>query len=402
MGGVPTDPPRMPRRLVALLALTCGATVANLWYVTPLLNEIADGFGTSQAAAGLLVTAVQAGYVLGLAFLVPLADRHERRGLIVRVLAATGLAGAACAAAPSMAALLVALLALGLTAAVAQMVVPLASLLAGPGERGRVVGIVMSGLLVGILAARTVAGGLAELGGWRLVFALGAALTLTLALVLRRALPRVEPAERIPYGALLRSILTLVRTEPVLRQRMALGALAMAGFSLLWTALAFLLGDPPYGYSEGVIGLFGIAGLAGILIAPQAGRWADRGHGRTVLAGFLVLVVASWGLLAAGRSSLAALIAGIVLFDLAIQGQHIANQSAIYALHPEARGRLTTAYMVSYFLGGTAGTLAAAAAWALDGWTGVSIVGAGLGAAALAVLAATRRIGAGEPVTSSG
>ena len=390
----------MSRRLVALLALTCGATVANLWYVTPLLNEIADGFGASQAAAGLLVTAVQAGYVLGLAFLVPLADLLERRRLIVRVLAATALAGAACALAPSMAALLVALLALGLTAAVAQIVVPLASLLAAPGERGQVVGIVMSGLLVGVLGARTVAGGVAELGGWRLVFALGGALMLVLALVLRRALPRVEPAERIPYGAALRSIATLVRAEPVLRQRMALGAIAMAGFSMLWTAIALLLGDAPYHYGEGVIGLFGLAGLAGVLIAPVAGRWADRGHGRTVLVAFLVLVVASWGLLAAGRTSLVALIAGIVLFDLAIQGQHISNQSAIYALRPEARGRLTTAYMVSYFLGGTVGTLAAAAAWELDGWTGVSLVGVALGLGALAVLAATRRIGAGAAVTA--
>ncbi len=268
------DEQRMPRLLVALLAVTSGATAANLWYITPLLNEVADDFGSSKAAAGLLVTAVQGGYVVGLALLVPLGDLLERRTLITRVLVGTALAGVLCAAAPSMAWLGLALILLGLTACVAQIVVPLSSVLAAPSERGQVVGTVMGGLLIGVLLARTVSGLIAEVAGWRAVFVFAAVSMLVLGLVLRRALPRVGPTESLSYRALLRSVLTLVAREPVLRQRMALGACGMACFSMLWTAIAFLLGDPPYDYGEGIIGLFGLFGVVGG-VGRAAGRPAD-------------------------------------------------------------------------------------------------------------------------------
>jgi predicted MFS family arabinose efflux permease len=385
---------RMSRMLVALLAITSGATAANLWYITPLLNEVADDLGASKTAVGLLVTAVQGGYVLGLALLVPLGDLMERRALITRVLAGTAAAAVLCALAPSIAWLGGALILLGLTACVAQIVVPLASVLAGPSERGQVVGTVMSGLLIGVLLARTVAGLVAELAGWRAVFVFAAASMLGLGLVLRRALPLVEPTERLSYPGLLRSVATLIGAEPVLRQRMALGACCMACFSMLWTAIVFLLGDAPFGYSEGVIGLFGLFGVVGASVAPIAGRLTDRGNARAVTTGFMLLLLAGWGLLALGTTTLLPLIAGIVLLDAGVQGTHITNQAAIYVLAPELRSRLTTAYMVAYFLGGTAGTLLGTLAYDAGGWHAVCAVGAGLMGVAFVVWALTRRVGA--------
>lgn len=363
--------------------------MANIYYVQPLLNVVGRGFGVSEAVAGLLVTCAQVGYVVGLALLVPLGDLVERLGLIVRMLLAAAVASALCAAAPALPVLGVALVALGVLSVVAQVVVALASSLAADHERGQVVGTVMSGLLVGILLARTVSGLVAEVGGWRAVFAVAAVALVALALVLRRALPVVPRASALPYGALLRSIVALVREEPVLRQRMAIVACNMAAFSMLWTAIAFLLHDSPYGYSEGVIGLFGLVGVVGVVIAPVAGRLADRGHARLVMTALLVLLPLSWGLNALGGRSLVALLAGIVLLDLALTGAQITNQSAIYALRADARSRITTAYMTSSFAGGVCGSVAASVIQDAYGWGATCAVGAGLGALALSIWVVT-------------
>ena len=295
------------------------------------------------------------------------------------------IAAAGAGAAPSFAALAIALFALGVLAVVAQIVVPLSSALAAPHERGRVVGTVMSGLLIGILAARTLSGLVAQIGGWRLSFVLASAVMLGLSLWLRYALPSAPPTEQIRYRTALRSVLALIRTEPVLRQRMALGACGFAGFSILWTPIAFLLGGAPYHYGEGVIGLFGLAGVAGALAAPAAGHVADRGHGELGTTAFLLCVLASWGLLALGRSSVVALIAGIVVLDLGVQGAHILNQTKIYGLRAEARSRLTTAYMVAMFLGGVAGSLLSATVYGASGWRANCALGAGVAAIAIAV-----------------
>jgi predicted MFS family arabinose efflux permease len=387
------DAERVSRVLVALLAIAVGTTVANIYYVQPLLNLVADTFGVSKSAAGLLVTCSQAGYLAGLALLVPLGDLRERRRLVTTMLVGAGIALAACAAAPSFGVLAGALIVAGALSAVAQIIVPLAATLAAPHERGQVVGSVMSGLLIGILGARIVSGVAAELGGVRLIFALAAGLMLAMALLLHRTLPRLPPVEHLSYRNALGSVLELIAAEPVLRQRMMLGALQMAGFTMLWTAVAFLLGGPPYHYGEALIGLFGLAGVAGALVAPVAGRLADRGRGRLALTAFLTAILASWALLAAGATSLTALIAGIVLLDLGVQGAQISNQSTIYALRPEARSRLTTAYMVSLFLGGVIGSLLAAGVYGAAGWGATCALGAVLAAAALAIWAATRGLG---------
>jgi len=398
------DPARpIDRRLVLLLAVTCGAAVANLYYPQPLLDAIARALDVGDAAAGALVTVAQVGYVVGLLLLVPLGDLVDRRRLIVLVLLAGAATQVVAASAPSFAVLAAATTVVGVTAAVAQVVVPLAASLAAEEERGRVVGTVMSGLLIGILAARTVSGALAELGGWRLVLGVSSGAMVLLAAVLWRALPSVPGASDLRYPALLRSVGTLIREERLLRERMWIGATLMAGFSALWTAIAFLLAREPYGYSEAAIGLFGLAGLAGAAIAPVAGRLADGGRGSWATTAFLTALPASWVLLELGGRSVLALIAGIVLFDLGVQGGQISNQSAIYALRPEARSRITTAYIVAYFLGGVAGSLGGATTYGAGGWDAVCALGGGVSLVGLASWAwVQRRARRPAPATASG
>ena len=366
-----------------LLAVASGLAVANLYYAQPLLDTIARDLGVSSGAAGLLVTATQLGYVGGLLFLVPLGDLLERRRLVSRLLAVDAVALALVATAPDFGVLTVALLCVGVSSVIAQILIPFASTLAAEGERGRVVGRVMSGVLIGILGARVVSGIVAEVGGWRLIFALASVAMLVLALVLRRALPLTRPPEQLPYPQLLRSIGTIVREEPVLRRRMALGALSMASFSILWTSIAFLLAGPPYGYGEGVIGLFSLAGLAGAGIASFAGRVADRGHVRAGTGCAAGAVLAGWGLLAFGEQSVLAVIAGLVVLDLGVQGMQILNQSTIYRLRPEARSRLTTAYITAYFFGAVSGSALASLAWSRGGWGAVTALGGAVAAVGL-------------------
>jgi predicted MFS family arabinose efflux permease len=372
------------RGLVVLLAVACGAAVANLYYAQPLLSTLGHAFGVSNGTAGLLVTVTQVGYVLGLAFLVPIGDLRERRSLISGTLIITAVVLAGAAVAPTFVLFAAALAAVGLTSVVAQIIVPMSSSLSAEDERGRVVGTVMSGLLIGILIARTVSGLLAAALGWRAVFALAAVGMIVLAATLRRRLPRVPPTTRLSYGGVLRSVLSLIREEPVLRQRMLLGGLAFGCFSVLWTSLAFLLAGPPFHYGNAVIGLFGLAGAAGAAAASVVGRMADRGHGARASTMSILVLLISWAILAAGRSAVIPLIIGIAALDLGVQGVHIANQSTIYGLNAEARSRLTTAYMVSYFLGGAILSAITSSLYTSDGWSGVCILGAATAGAMLA------------------
>jgi predicted MFS family arabinose efflux permease len=384
------------RPLVLLLALTCGAAAASLYYAQPLLHTIARAFSVSNSSAGLLVTVTQAGYVVGLALLVPIGDLLERRRLIAVMLVVTAAGLGLAAAAPSFSLFVLALAVVGVSAVVAQVVVAMSSSLAGDHERGSVVGTVMSGLLIGILVARTISGVLSELLGWRAVFVVAAVAMLLLAATLRVVLPKVPATERLPYPALLHSVLDLVKGEPLLRQRMLLGATAFGCFSVLWTSLAFLLSGPPYHYGNAVIGLFGLAGLAGALTAPVAGRLADRGHGRLAMSGAILVLLVSWGLLALGKSSVVALIAGIVALDLGVQAMHISNQSAVYSLHGQARSRLTTAYMVAYFMGGVILSAITSALYSSGGWGAVCVLGAATAAIGLLAWLVTERVMTGS------
>jgi predicted MFS family arabinose efflux permease len=379
------------RATVLLLATTCGAAAASLYYAQPLLHTIAGAFSVSEGTAGLLVTITQAGYVIGLALLVPVGDLLERRRLIAALLVLTAAGLGLAAAAPTFVLFAGALAVVGVSAVVAQIVVPMSSSLAGEHERGSVVGTVMSGLLIGILLARTISGIVAQLFGWRVVFAIAGVAMLLLAAILSRFLPKVPATERLRYPALLRSVLELVKSEPLLRQRMVLGATAFGCFSVLWTSLAFLLSGAPYHYGNAAIGLFGLAGLAGAIAAPVAGRLADRGHGRLAMSAAILVLLASWGLLAFGKGSVAALVVGIVALDLGAQAMHISNQSAVYTLHGQARSRLTTAYMVAYFLGGVVLSATTSALYASGGWYAVCVLGAATAAVGLVTWLVTER-----------
>ncbi|ELC6409888.1 MFS transporter [Enterobacter hormaechei] len=362
--------------LILLMSVATGLAVASNYYAQPLLDTIARAFDLSASSAGFIVTAAQLGYAAGLLFLVPLGDMFERRMLIVSMtlLAAGGMLITASSQSLTMTIIGTALT--GLFSVVAQILVPLAATLASPEKRGKVVGTIMSGLLLGILLARTVAGLLASLGGWRTVYWVASVLMVIMALALWRGLPRVKQENHLNYPQLLASVFSLFTRDKLLRTRAILGCLTFANFSILWTSMAFLLAAPPFNYSEGVIGLFGLAGAAGALGARPAGGLADKGKSHMTTSAGLVLLLLSWAAIWYGHVSVLALIVGILVLDLTVQGVHITNQTVIYRVKPDARNRLTAGYMTSYFIGGAAGSLISASAWQHAGWTGVCAIGA--------------------------
>ncbi|HFV9242095.1 TPA: MFS transporter [Enterobacter bugandensis] len=362
--------------LILLMSVATGLAVASIYYAQPLLDTIARAFDLSASSAGFIVTAAQLGYAAGLLFLVPLGDMFERRMLIVSMtlLAAGGMLITACSQSLTM--MIVGTALTGLFSVVAQILVPLAATLASPEKRGKVVGTIMSGLLLGILLARTVAGLLASLGGWRTVYWVASVLMVVMALALWRGLPKVKQENHLNYPQLLASVFSLFTQDKLLRTRALLGCLTFANFSILWTSMAFLLAAPPFNYSEGVIGLFGLAGAAGALGARPAGGLADKGKSHMTTTAGLILLLLSWAAIWYGHVSVLALIVGILVLDLTVQGVHITNQTVIYRVKPEARNRLTAGYMTSYFIGGAAGSLISASAWQHAGWSGVCGIGA--------------------------
>ena len=362
--------------LILLMSVATGLAVASNYYAQPLLDTIARAFDLSASSAGFIVTAAQLGYAAGLLFLVPLGDMFERRMLIVSMtlLAAGGML--ITASSQSLTMMIIGTALTGLFSVVAETLNNLAATLASPEKRGKVVGTIMSGLLLGILLARTVAGLLASLGGWRTVYWVASVLMVIMALALWRGLPKVKQENHLNYPQLLASVFSLFTRDKLLRTRAILGCLTFANFSILWTSMAFLLAAPPFNYSEGVIGLFGLAGAAGALGARPAGGLADKGKSHMTTSAGLVLLLLSWAAIWYGHVSVLALIVGILVLDLTVQGVHITNQTVIYRVKPDARNRLTAGYMTSYFIGGAAGSLISASAWQHAGWTGVCAIGA--------------------------
>ncbi|MFC3658179.1 MFS transporter [Xanthomonas hyacinthi] len=379
----PSSHPPLHRGLVLLMAAATGLAVASNYYAQPLLEVLAQTFAIDVRSAGAVVTTAQLAYAAGLLVLVPLGDRVERRSLIVGLYALSAVGLLISAASTSFALLLLGTLVTGLSSVAAQILVPFAATLAAPHERGRVIGTVMSGLLLGILLARTVSGLLAGAGGWHTVYWVAAVLILLVAALLWRALPRHPGNPQLSYPQLIGSVLALLRDEPLLRSRAILGGLIFAGFSMFWTTLAFLLSGPDYRYGTATIGLFGLIGAAGAFAANLSGKLSDRGAGHWVGWGGLAMLLLAWLLLAAAPHSLWLLIAGVLLLDVAVQGVHIGNQHVIYQLDPTARNRITSAYITCYFIGGAIGSSLGTAAYAYAGWHGVVAGGAALALAAL-------------------
>lgn len=379
----------MPKAMGTLFAVAAGLAVANIYYVQPLLTAIAAEFHRGSGAASLIVTVTTAGYAAGLLLVVPLADITDRRKLIVALLSVVAVLQAVSAAAPSIETLTVVSALVAGSAVVAPIMVAFAATLAAPAERGGVTGRVMSGVLVGVLLARTGGGLVAQwAGSWRAVYAAAAVLMVVLAVLLHRKLPTVPVGDRLGYGKLLRSVVAIVREEPLLRLRCLYGFLSFAGFSAFWATTAFLLAGPPYHYGEGVIGLFGLLGAVGAFAARVTGRFVDRGWERWSTGALMLAVLVSWGLMAIdGGGALVPLIIGVVVLDLGVQGVQVANLGTIYALRPEARSRITMAYTGTYFLGGAVGSGVAGAAYAGGGWLAVCLAGGVFAVLALAAWA---------------
>lgn len=370
--------------VVLLFAIACGLAVGNVYYAQPLLDAMADAFGLSPGSVGIVMTLTQVGYGLGLLLLVPLGDLLNRRRLIVTQTLLSAAALLTIALASNSAWLLIGVTLTGLLAVVTQVLVAYAATLAIPAQRGKVVGVITSGIVVGILLARTVAGGMADLAGWRSIYLLSAGLTLVMAALLFRVLPEDEDARpNTRYVALIASVFSLFREEPVLRQRAILALLTFASAMVLWTPMVLPLAAPPLSLSHSEIGLFGLAGAAGALAAARAGHLADRGWGQWVSGLSLLLMLGSWLPIALTQTSLWALLLGVITLDLGLQAVHVTSQSMIYSVRPEAQSRLTAGYMLFYSIGSALGSIASTAVYAWAGWPGVCWLGAAINMVAL-------------------
>lgn len=364
-------PASISRATTFVMAAACAASVANIYYNQPLLNAFAHNFGKTVTQTGLVATAAQVGYGAGLLGFVPLGDILPRKKIVVGLAYCCMALLALTALSHSLSMLIMLQFLVGLTAVSPQLLIPLAVDLTQPSERGRVVGVMMAGLLSGLLLARTVAGFVADTLGWQAMFWIAAILMLITGVTLQAMLPYRPATQHIPYSALMRSLWALVKRYPVLRSASLLSALSFASFCAFWAVLSFLMSDH-FHMGATQTGSFGLVGLAGALCAPLAGRLTDRrGAAFTITIATLISAVAFiemylW-------LSVAGLILGVVLLDLGVQSTQVAAQAEVISLAPDARNRLNTVYMVCRFAGGAAGSAAGTIAYAHTGWTGTCV-----------------------------
>lgn len=383
------------------LGLACAVGVSSLYFNQPLLAEMAQSFHATAAHVGFVAVATQVGYAAGLLFFVPLGDAVERRRLMLRMYAAVTVALLAVAAAPTLAWLIAASVLLGMLASVTHVVLPIAPDLVQENERGRAIGTVMMGLLLGILLARTFAGWVSRVpgwiirtrgtmpahvwlaDGWRYVFVIAAVISAAFVPLIARVMPELKPKQELSYGEVMESLWTLFRTQPLLRESAVIGALVFASFSCFWTTLAFFLSSH-YGLGAGVAGSFGLIGAAGALVAPLAGRLADRRGVRWVLTAGMSTLAFSYVLLWAAErvqmpfaAHITVLVIGVIVLDMGAQFTQVGNQTRIFGLVPSARSRLNTVYMTVYFAGAAIGSAVSAAVWVRYQWNGVCALAIG-------------------------
>jgi predicted MFS family arabinose efflux permease len=361
----------MPSYLVWIMAIAGGATVANLYYNQPLLAIMAQSFHASHHVIGFIPMMTQIGYATGILLFVPLGDLTEQRRLIVTMLGATAVALALAAIAPNLTWLVIAHFGMGMAGIAAQVIIPFAAQLTPAPVRGKVVGAIVGGLLIGILLARTVSGFVGAIWGWRAMYWIASGLMVVLALTLSRALPRHQPALQSSYLSLMRSLIRLIRTQPILQEASLIGAMCFGAFSAFWTTLVFFLAQPPYHYGSEVTGLFGLVGIVGAAAAPLVGRLADRSSPRLTV-GFGIIIttiafIAFWWL----GHQLWGLIIGVILLDLGVQSAQVSNQARIYSLPSEMHSRLNALYVMFYFVGGALGSFLGAFGWSRWQWNGV-------------------------------
>jgi predicted MFS family arabinose efflux permease len=374
----PPATPGLGGKLPLLLALACGVTVANVYFPQAVTPLIAQSLGVSTATATTLATVTQLGYAAGIFLLVPLGDRLPRRPLITVLLAVTSLALLTAGLAPAAGVLLAAGTLVGLATVVPQILLPMAAGLVEPERRGAVTGVLQSGLVGGILLARSFGGVLGEHLGWRAPYLIAAGLTGLLTVVLGLVLPASVPTSRDRYATLLADTLRLLRTEPELRRSVFFQVTVFGGFSAAWTAVALLVTGPRYGMGTEAVGILALVGAGSMFFAPKAGRWVDRyGADRVNLwcvgGALLAAAVLAAGAVG-GAVGMVALAAGLLLIDVAVQCGQVANQARIFALRPEVHSRLNTGYMTCAFLGGSAGSWLGTRAFTHFGWWAVCVL----------------------------
>ncbi|KUO74208.1 MAG: MFS transporter permease [Desulfosporosinus sp. BRH_c37] len=365
----------LSKSLLWVMAIGCGASVANLYYCQPLLADMAQTFHVSAGQIGNISMLTQLGYALGLFLFVPLGDMRERRRLIVIMLFAVTVSLTGMAIAQNMVLLGLFSFAVGATTVVPQMIISLAVQLSDPKKQGKAVGTVMSGLLFGILMARTFSGLVGDMFGWRIVYLIAAALMLLLAFILRYSLPESYPTSSLTYLQLFRSLWELIRQQLVLREAAFMGAMMFGSFSCFWTTLVFFLRQPPYHYGTQVAGLFGLVGVVGASISPVAGRLADKKNPHLVAGMAAIIIILSFVCFWLFGHWIWGLIIGVILLDLGVASAQIANQTRIYSLVPGAKNRLNTVYMVTAYIGASLGSLLGTYAWSIWRWNGVCLVG---------------------------
>lgn len=374
----------MKTTTIWIMTLAAGIVVANNYYNQPLLVDFAKAFHVSAGVISIVPILTQIGYAAGIIFLLPLGDMIERRRLVSCLLACSCLALIAVALSPNLIWLAGASFILGFSSTVPQVLPSFAAQLAEPRERGRIIGHIMGGLLCGILLSRFVAGFVGHYLGLTAIYWMGAAAMLLLGIALHLSLPYAAPQFKGHYFALLRSLGTLLKNEPVLRETTIVGALQFAAFSAFWTTLAFNLNSLPAHYGSDVAGAYGLAGVVGVLAAPQAGRFADKKSPRFTVLAASCIFLSGYVLFAVAGHSLLALAIGVILLDLGMQSAHVSNMARNFALKNEAASRLNTVYIGTRFIGGGLGSAFGNFAWSFWGWAGVC--GVGLVLSSLAIL----------------
>lgn len=357
-----------------LMSISAGLVVANLYYNQPLLHQIATTFGVSDSAVSNVALSTQIGYALGLLFIIPLGDKVSNTKILQLdfILMVASLIAAALS--ESLFLLIISSFFIGFTSSLPQLFVPMAAALSDEKGRGRAVGIVMSGLLIGILGSRVLSGWVGAQFGWRTMYYAAVVIMVALFILLKFKLPTITPNYKGSYGSLMKSLWHYFKTEPTLRIATLRAGLAFAGLSAFWTTLVFLMEDN-FGYGSGITGAFGLFGVVGALAATVVGKMNNRVSSNKIIIYAALLLIVSWVIFYFSAHSIIGLIAGVILVDLGMQALHITNQNIIFSSNPEARNRVNTIYMVGFFVGGAVGTVLGAEAWKNYGWTGVGGLG---------------------------
>ena len=374
---------------VLFMAVATGIIVANLYYCQPLIVLIASEFNIPETEAGTITYLTQAGYAIGLFFMVPLGDKIERKKQILVTTFASVLALIMAAVSKSFFVLEIASLLIGITSIVPQLIFPLAASLSAPEKRGKVIGTIMSGLLVGILLSRTLSGFVGEWWGWRSMFYIAAGVCLILFFIIKRQFPVNKPTFQGSYGQLIQSLFSLIKTQPLLREATLINVFSFAQFGVFWTTMVLLLSEAPFNFSSATIGLFGIVGASGALAAPLVGKIGDKGSSRIVIGYGILLMLLSFIVFYFSSESVVGIVIGIVLIDIGIQAIHISNQTRVYSILPEARNRMNTVFMSFSFFGTALGSAFGLFLWKIGAWHAVSLGGILLVALAFVVYAFT-------------